>query len=88
MRKPLYIIREKGKYGFMDASGETVIEPQYFQVEDFYNGYSRILFNDKPVHLDAVGRLLMKHSFKYVGLFEENLAKVQLVNLQILRQPN
>ena len=27
--KPLFKIREKGKYGFMDADGEIVIEPQY-----------------------------------------------------------
>ena len=41
MRKPLFKIRENGKYGFMDTSGEVVIEPQYYDAEAFYNGFGR-----------------------------------------------
>ncbi|RMG76804.1 MAG: WG repeat-containing protein, partial [Bacteroidetes bacterium] len=80
MRKPLFKIRENGKFGFMDATGEIVIEPQYYEAEDFHNGFSRVRFNNKLVPLDSLGRLLMKHLFNFVGLFEEGFAKAQLVN--------
>jgi len=79
MRKSLFKIREYGKYGFMDATGEVVIEPQYYAVEDFYNGFSRVQLNDRLVPLDEMGRLLMRRFFNYVGLFEEHMAKVRLV---------
>ena len=81
MKNPLFKIREKGKYGFINAEGDIVIEPQYFEAEDFYNDFSRVRFNNKLVPLDHLGRLLMKHSFNHVGYFEEGLAKAQLVNL-------
>ena len=57
MKKPLFKIREDGKYGFMDAMGEVVVEPQYVEAEDFYNGFSRVRLNDRMVPLDTQGRL-------------------------------
>ncbi|MCB9035270.1 MAG: WG repeat-containing protein [Lewinellaceae bacterium] len=55
MHAPLFKIRENGKYGFIDAEGRMAIEPQYLEAEDFYNGFSRVRFNDKWVHIDAMG---------------------------------
>ena len=81
MKSPLFKIREDGKYGFINAEGQVMIEPQYFEVEDFYNDFSRVRFNNKLVPLDSLGRLLMKHIFNHVGHFEDGLAKAQLVNL-------
>ena len=79
MKNPLFKIREAGKYGFINAEGTVVIEPQYYDAEAFYNNFSRVRFNDKLVPLDCMGRLLMKHLFNHVGYFEDGLAKVQLV---------
>jgi hypothetical protein len=81
MGKPLFKIRENGKYGFINDEGEVVIEAQYFEAEDFYNGFSRVKFNDKLVPLDSMGRLLLKHLFNHVSLFEEHLACAKLVSL-------
>ena len=69
MKNPLFKIREYGKYGFMNIEGKVVIEPQYLEVEDFYNDFSRVRFNNKLVPLDCMGRLLMKHIFNHVGYF-------------------
>ena len=38
MHPALYIIKENGKYGYIDSTGEIVIEPQYAEAEEFYNG--------------------------------------------------
>ncbi len=70
MQIPLFKIIEDGKYGFIDQTGAIVIEPQYLEAEDFYKGFSRVRFNNKLVPLDSQGRLLLKHSFNYVGYFD------------------
>ena len=81
MFPPLFKIREKGKYGFIDADGEIVVEPQYPKVEDFHNGFARVRVFDRLVFIDALGRPLFKNLFNFIGLMEEGLARVQLVNL-------
>ncbi|MBK8879374.1 MAG: WG repeat-containing protein [Haliscomenobacter sp.] len=63
----------------MNRIGEVVIEPQYFEADEFYCGFSRIRMNDRLVLLDPVGRLYLKSLFSYIGYFEEDLARVQLV---------
>jgi hypothetical protein len=80
MTTQLYKIRENNKFGFMNTAGEVVIEPQYYKVEDYYNGFSIATFNNKPVPLDNLGRLLMKHLFNFVGKFEERKARARLVS--------
>ena len=79
MEQQLYKIRDRGKFGFMNRSGEVVIEPQYFEADEFYHGFSRVRMNDRLVLLDAMGRLYLKQLFNYIGYFEEELARVQLV---------
>ena len=64
MSTPLFKIREKNKYGFIDADGEIIIEPQYLQVEDFHNNFARVKVFDKILLMDEAGRLLLKRVFK------------------------
>ena len=61
--QPLFRIREGGRYGFINAQGDMAIEPQFLEAEDFYNGFSRVLLNDRLVPMDKLGRLLMKRMF-------------------------
>ncbi len=79
MEQPLFKIRERGKFGFIDQNGNTVIEPQHYNADDFYNGFSRVRFNDRLVLMDSMGRLYLRQLFNYIGYFEEALARVQLV---------
>ena len=76
---PLFRIREQGRYGFIDATGQTVIQPQYIEAEPFTGDFSRVRFNDKLVPLDRLGRLLLRHVFNFVGHFSEGRARVMLV---------
>ncbi|MBK6902659.1 MAG: WG repeat-containing protein [Saprospirales bacterium] len=57
----LFKIRDHGKFGFIDAHGAVVIEPQYFEADDFYAGFSRVRLNNRLVPMDALGRLLLRH---------------------------
>ena len=78
MLPPLFKIRDKGKYGFIDVDGEIIVETQYQAVEDFHNDYARVKIFDRVVLMDNYGRLLMKNLFNYVGVMEEGLARVQI----------
>ena len=60
MKKPLFKIRHEGRFGFMDADGEVAIEPQFFEVADFRNGFSKTILNDRWALLDTQGRLFFK----------------------------
>ncbi len=79
MRKPLFKIRQNGSFGFIDSDGEIVIEPQFFDVAEFRNGFSKALFNDKWALLDSVGRLFIKRLYHFIGTAEEDFVRVQLV---------
>ncbi|HNE29832.1 MAG TPA: WG repeat-containing protein, partial [Saprospiraceae bacterium] len=79
MQKPLFRIREKGYYGYIDAKGEVVIEPQYLDAGDFRNGFACVRLNDRLVLLDSLGRLYLRRAYRFIGAFEENLARVQVV---------
>jgi WG containing repeat len=78
-KKPLFKIREHGRYGFIDASGEVVIEPQYLETGDFQHGFTRARLNDRWAPLDALGRLLLKRSYRQIGPFCDGLMRVQVV---------
>lgn len=73
-----YIIRQRGRFGFIDQSGDIVIEPQYLAVEDFEAGFTRVQLLDHWVHLDHLGRPLLKHLFRQIQHFSEDRAAVQL----------
>lgn len=79
MEELRFKIRDKGRFGFMDEHGNVVIEPQYVEAEDFYNLFAKVKFNDHYVHIDLLGRLLLKQLYKFIGYFEEDLARVRLI---------
>jgi hypothetical protein len=64
MRQPLFKIRQNGFYGFINATGEVVIEPQYLEAGEFHNGFARVRLNDQWVPMDALGRLLLKRIYR------------------------
>lgn len=56
----MVIVKKGGsdKYGFVDQSGNFVIEPVYDDAEDFANGYSRVILNGRDGLLDRQGNVV------------------------------
>ena len=79
MQTPLFKIRQGQFFGFMNHTGEVVIEPQYLYVDEYRNGFTRVRLNDLLVHMDQQGRLLLKRMYKQIGTFEQGLSRVRLV---------
>ena len=84
-----FIIPHK-MYGFIDKSGKVVIEPQFYDVLDFSEGFTRVeiartgLYGEPPRaddynwgFIDKSGKVVIEPQFNYVSAFSEGLACVR-----------
>ncbi|MEZ4450224.1 MAG: WG repeat-containing protein [Nannocystaceae bacterium] len=63
-------------WGFIDKSGEIVLQPEYDMVHDFYDGLARVQVDDLYGFLDPKGKIAIEPTFAEVGDFHEGLAAV------------
>lgn len=85
---PLWVQDENGLYGFINASGEYVIEPKFDGIADKYNPFSSgICFvgvheNAKRLWgiIDKSGKYIVEPTFSEVGEFSCDLAYVSDAN--------
>nr|MBP6812501.1 WG repeat-containing protein [Saprospiraceae bacterium] len=57
MHSTLFKIRQNGYFGFINAEGELVIEPQYLEAGAFQNGFTTVRLNGLLALMDVLGRL-------------------------------
>ncbi|MFZ4474725.1 MAG: WG repeat-containing protein, partial [Saprospiraceae bacterium] len=79
MASSLFKIRQHGRFGFMNAEAEIVIEPQYLAVGEFQQGFCPVRFNDQWVLMDTLGRLYLKKLYRQIMPFAYERARVQVV---------
>lgn len=73
----LYEIEEKGKIGFIDASGKVVIPPQFEAVRGgFKEGFTRVKKDELWGFMDTAGRV-MNLRYDSADDFEEGRARVK-----------
>ena len=79
---PLFQIRYGDKWGFMDRTGKTVIQPQFSDVNDFFDGLANVVVpvgNDyKSCFIDETGKTVIPCVFDRVGNFSEGLAPARV----------
>jgi hypothetical protein len=64
----LIIVKEDGKYGFINDSGKVVIKPAYDEVENFIGDYAKIKDGDKYKLIDKKGKVKFESNEKMVFL--------------------
>jgi hypothetical protein len=47
-----------GKYGFIDATGQMVIEPQFLGAEGFWNGLAQVQLEGQYGYIDHSGQFV------------------------------
>ncbi len=62
--------KKDGMFGFIDTSGEWVIEPAYDNARDFKNGYAAARQGDRWGFVDPTGKWVVKPVFDVVRDFE------------------
>ncbi len=74
----LFPIEQNGKWGYIDLSGKTVIQPQFEAAEEFSEGLAAIEINGKWGFVDENGKIVINARYSSVHEFSEGLARVQI----------
>jgi len=67
-------INKDDKYGFIDKSGKTVINPQFEAAYSFCGGFAAVMQNDKWGFIDKNGKIVINPQFEEVLKFNEGKA--------------
>lgn len=78
----LFPIRQNGKFGYINATGEIVIAPQFLRngLQDgrhFQEGLQAVWVGDKAGYIDASGKMVIAPQFGLAQAFSEGLAAVR-----------
>ncbi len=73
----LYPIEKNGKWGYMNRATKIIIQPQYENVEDFFEGRAKIQKNGKYGYIDSTGKEIILAQFEKAENFFEGFAKIK-----------
>lgn len=75
-------VKKGGKWGYIDANGQFVIQPQFEDAKSFSEGLAGVMIKEKWGYINREGKLVIpsKYEFAYEGehSFSEGLALVYL----------
>lgn len=71
---PLWLVREKGKVGYIDGSGEMAIRPRFDDGAAFSDGLAAVRQRGKWGFIDTNGKMVVPPRFDVVGAFSGGLA--------------
>lgn len=68
--------RGHNKFGFIDKTGKTVIEPQFDGAESFSEGLAVVRVGKKSGYIDKTGKIVIEPQFDGASSFSEGLAGI------------
>jgi hypothetical protein len=68
---------EGGKWGYIDKTGEVVIQPQFDETSRFSEGLAAVAMLDKWGYIDKTGKIVIA-PFDRAGTFSEGFASVKI----------
>src|SRR5882724_3055671 len=75
--KPLFLIKQNGEFGFIDATGKIVIEPKFDGAEDFSEELAAVWLRKVGYgYVDTTGAMVVAQKFAGAQGFKEGLAAV------------
>ncbi len=75
--EPLFMVKEKGKFGFINAIGEMVIQPQYDDCHyQFSEGMAAVKVGETWGFIDRLNRMVIQPQFDSACAFQGGLAAV------------
>lgn len=76
-QKNLIRIKEKGKYGYVDESGNQIIQPIFMDADEFHQGIARVQLDGYWGYLKDDGSWLVEPSLSGASPFSDELARVR-----------
>jgi hypothetical protein len=64
------------RFGYINAEGRVVVEPQYWEAKDFSEGLAAVLIGDRWGYIDREGRTALGPKWVAADSFSEGLASV------------
>jgi hypothetical protein len=72
----LFKIIENGKTGFINSTGQSIINPKFWVAGDFSEGLAEARINGTYGYIDNTGNFIIQPQFDYATPFSEGLALV------------
>jgi hypothetical protein len=64
------------RFGYINAEGEVVVKPQYWEAKDFYEGLAAVQTGDRWGYIDKEGHVALGSKWLSADSFSEGLAAV------------
>ncbi|MEO0020342.1 MAG: WG repeat-containing protein [candidate division WOR-3 bacterium] len=74
----LFPVKVKDKWGYIDKTGNLVINPQFDDAWSFSEGLAVVQIGDKLGYIDKTGNLVISPQFAFASAFSEGLAAVMI----------
>lgn len=68
------LVRDNDLYGYIDPTGNTIIDLQYSEALPFSGNLAAVLISDRWGFIDSVGSIAISPQFVSAGLFNDGLA--------------
>lgn len=76
----VYVVKQNAKYGAVDQSGQTIIEPRFQKLGDFKNEFAYYMENGKYGFVSKTG-YVQKAEYDWISDFSDNIAIIKQNNL-------
>ena len=74
----LAVFQADGRFGYIDKSGDTVVEPLYRSAHPFHSGLARVGTPVGPAVIDRTGKVLLKPATGLDGDFHDGMARIKV----------
>jgi len=68
-----YPVEQDGTWGYINAEGDVVIEPQFEDAEPFSGGYARVVIDGQPAVIDSTGAVTLRPDVSDLRSLSEGL---------------
>ena len=55
-------VKINGKWGYIDKTGEYVVQPQFSRADSFYRGLALVISDGTKAYIDKTGKFIWKSS--------------------------
>ena len=71
-------VKVGGRFGYIDKSGQTVVQPVYRSAHPFHSGLARVGTPVGPAVIDRTGKILLKPATGLDGDFHDGMARIKV----------
>ena len=83
LKEGMAVVRNNGKYGFVNKTGKEIVPPIYDFASDFKNGKAEVKFKNQLRTIDSEGKTISKIEIE-LKLKSENNSNVALIEKKII----